>query len=318
MSADSNRRFPLWALLVFPVAAPIAFAFAQQSPAPSAPPPPQDKPAATAPAGAPEVIPVPLPQGTRLYLKDGSFQMVREYKVRNNRVDYWSVERGEWEQLPVDLVDWEATHRGEAEDSERRKHIDQKLEEIKQHERAESLTVDTSLQIAPGVFLPDAPGFYIVANGAIATLQQDLADSKMSMKRFFVQVITPIPIVPTKHEVTVKGEHAKLRISDPQPEFYFRTADQREPAVFLVRARVHGGARQITAINTDMVGNSSTKAINIPIANWVAAQGTYRYTLGQKLEPGEYAFIENIPEQGMDLNLWDFGVDPPAGKPSKP
>jgi len=295
------------------LAAPLALAMAQQAPTPPAAAPPQTKPAAAAPADAPEVIPVPLPQGTRIYLKDGSYLLAREYKVKNGRVSYWSVERGAWEEIPAELVDWEATHRGEAEDVERKKHIDDKLQEIKEQERAASLTVDTAIEAAPGVFLPDAPGFYIVANGAVASLSQDLAESHMSMKRLFVQVITPIPVVPTKHSVELKGEHAKLRIHDSQPEFFFRTADQREPNIVLLRARIHAGTRLLTEININVVGQSHSKETQVSLERWVVARGTFRYTLGQKLEPGEYAFIENIPDQGIDLYLWDFGVDAAAG-----
>jgi len=32
----------------------------------------------------------------RLYLKDGTYQIVREYKVEGDRVRYYSSERGEW------------------------------------------------------------------------------------------------------------------------------------------------------------------------------------------------------------------------------
>ena len=298
-------------------AAPAALALAQQAPAPSQSPPSKEQQAPAAPAEAPEVIPVPLPQGTRLYLKDGNYLLVREYKVLNGRVSYWSVERGAWEEIPAELVDWDATHRGEAEEVERKKQIDQKLQEIKEHERAVSLTVDTSIEVAPGVFLPDAPGFYIVANGTVTSLAQDLADSHLSMKRMFVQVITPIPVVPSKRDVNLKGEHAKMRIRDSQPEFYFRTADQREPALILVRAHVHSGSRHITELNTNIAHETRSKETRIPISDWVVAQGTFRYTLGQKLEPGEYAFVESVPDQGMDLYLWDFGVDPPGNTPPR-
>ena len=32
----------------------------------------------------------------KLYLKDGSFHLVREYKVQGDRVNYYSVERSDW------------------------------------------------------------------------------------------------------------------------------------------------------------------------------------------------------------------------------
>lgn len=314
MNTKSIGRWLVALLLIAPVL--LAQGGPPQAPAPPAQAPAQEKPVAV-PAQSQEKVPVPMPKGTRLFLKDGNYQLVREYKILNDRVRYWSVEREAWEEIPAQLVDWEATHKGEAEDAARNKQIDETLKEIAQHERAASLTVDTSIEVAPGVFLPDEPGFYIVANGAITSLSQDLADSHYSKKRLFIQVITPVPVVPTKHNVELKGAHAKLRILDSQPEFYFRTADQREPQIALIRARVRGSSRLITEINTNFVGESQSKEKQMLLERWVAARGTFRYTLGQKLEPGEYAFIENVPEKGMDLYLWDFGVDPGSGPNQK-
>ena len=46
---------------------------------------------------------------TRLYLKDGTYQLVREYKVLSDRVRYYTLERGDWEEVPLDLVDLKRT-----------------------------------------------------------------------------------------------------------------------------------------------------------------------------------------------------------------
>ena len=55
-----------------------------------------------------------LAHNHRLVLKDGNYQMVRKYEVVGDRVRYLSLERGgEWEELPYDLVDWDATRKWE-------------------------------------------------------------------------------------------------------------------------------------------------------------------------------------------------------------
>ncbi len=45
----------------------------------------------------------------KLYLKDGNYHIVREYEIRGSRVRFYSLERSAWEELPRQLVDFEAT-----------------------------------------------------------------------------------------------------------------------------------------------------------------------------------------------------------------
>ena len=54
-----------------------------------------------------------MPRGKKLILKDGSYQIVREYQVNGDRVRYFSEERGDWEELPAAMVDWDATAKDE-------------------------------------------------------------------------------------------------------------------------------------------------------------------------------------------------------------
>ena len=51
----------------------------------------------------------------RLYLKDGTYQWAREYQVLQDRVKYYSTERGEWEEIPLEMVDLDRTRKESAE-----------------------------------------------------------------------------------------------------------------------------------------------------------------------------------------------------------
>jgi len=59
---------------------------------------------------------------TRLILKDGSYQIVMSYQLKGKIVSYRSAERDAIEEIPDELVDWDATHKWErqhpAEDSD--------------------------------------------------------------------------------------------------------------------------------------------------------------------------------------------------------
>src|ERR1700691_5343901 len=45
----------------------------------------------------------------KLYFKDGSDQLVREYKIEDDRLSYYSVDRDEWEEVPLSIVDLDKT-----------------------------------------------------------------------------------------------------------------------------------------------------------------------------------------------------------------
>src|SRR5260370_7305477 len=52
-----------------------------------------------APIGVPA-----LPRGKKLVLKDGSFQLVRDYQRNGARVRYLSAERSQWDEIPAPIV----------------------------------------------------------------------------------------------------------------------------------------------------------------------------------------------------------------------
>ena len=94
-----KRRFAVWGWMAVLTAGYAVTCVAQPRPAQPLPDVSKTSPGA--------------PHRTRLILKDGSYQIVMSYQLKGKIVSYVSAERGETEELPADLVDWDATHKWE-------------------------------------------------------------------------------------------------------------------------------------------------------------------------------------------------------------
>jgi hypothetical protein len=273
-----------------------------------------------------------LPRGKKLMLKDGSFQMVRSYERKGDRVRYYSVERSQWEEIPAAMVDWDSTAKVEAAEKSEEAALDEKVLRQEEANRIDTIMdVDASLQVAPGVFLPPGEGMFLIDGKHVKQLEQAGAGVSTDKKQLFKQILSPIPIVPSKRNIEVPGSHAKIRITSSNIEFYLREAPpdpdrvspiekssrpgESGPEVELVRATVKGNKRQLESIKALFGEQIEEKRNTISLQRWEIAPTVYRFTLGEPLPPGEYALAEILPD-GMNLFVWDFGVDsddkPPA------
>lgn len=266
-----------------------------------------------------------LTRGKKLVLKDGNFQLVREYERKGERVRYFSLERGGWEEIPAAMVDWDATAKAQAESDKASEALLGKIHAQEEATRIETvLDVDASLQVAPGVFLPPGEGMFAIEGKSVTPLEQVGSQVKTDKKTFLKQVMSPIPIVPGKRNVEIPGAKAKTRIRSTGAEFYLREAPpdpdrvssverssrpgESGPEVELVRATVKGNKRQLESIRSLFGQDLGTERKSIAIQRWEVAATVYRFTLGEPLPPGEYALAEILPD-GLNLFVWDFGVD---------
>jgi hypothetical protein len=253
-----------------------------------------------------------LPRGKKLMLKDGSFQLVREYRVEGDRVRYYSLDRSQWEEIPATLVDWDQTKKVDANQAQRDTAFVNRVHAQEEAKRAQPLDIDASLEAAPGVFLPPGEGVFVFDNQAVLQVPPAEPSYKTDKKRQVEKVLSPIPILPARHSVLIDGAHAKLRIRTGQPEFYMRTPQDTDPELQIVPARIHGSSRQIA--NVDQIFRTEgVSAHPLLMQRWEIAKGVYRFTLGQTLEPGEYALVQVIPGRTdldqLSIYVWDFGVD---------
>ena len=250
-----------------------------------------------------------LPRGKKLILKDGSVQLVREYQVMDDRVRFYNTERSQWEEMPAALVDWDATRQSEAEQKKNDATLLSNVHKQEQARRIMPLDVDASLEAAPGVFIPPGEGLFVYDGKSVLRLTQAQADNKLDKAKVVEQVLVPIPIVPSRRNLSIPRPHAEVRVHNEQPEFYMRTADGREPNMLLIRTKVRGDSRLIENVDTYLQVITKMKRNEVIAQRWQIANGVYRFTLGESLEPGEYVFTEIVKAEGTNLYVWDFGVD---------
>src|SRR6202162_1062645 len=268
-----------------------------------------------------------LSHGTKLMLKDGNFQLVRSSERNGERVRYFSVERGHWEEIPAAMVDWDATEKARIADEKAEAALVKKVQAQEQARQVVSVVdVDASLTVGQGVFLPNGEGMFAVAGKTVTPLEQVGAQTRSDKKRVLAQVISPVPIIPGKRNVEIPGAASKIRVSiaTGPPEFYLRevgpdpdnpTAIWQSsrpgmdgPDVQLVRATVKGGKRRLEAIKSMFGQKISSEMNTVSIQRWEIAKNFYRFTLSEPLPPGEYALAEILPD-GLNIFVWDFGVD---------
>ncbi len=275
-----------------------------------------------------------LPRGKKLVLKDGTFQLVRDYRRNGERVRYLSAERGDWEEIPAAAVDWEATAKAAAAEQAEEDALAKKIHAQEQAQKIETMMdVDASLQVAPGVFLPPGEGMFLIDGKSVKPLEQVGSQVKTDKKQFLKQVLSPIPIIPSKRNVEILGNKASIRVTNGQAEFYLREAPpdpdrttpivkssrpgESGPEVELVRATVKGNKRQLESIKNLFGEQVEEKRNSISIQRWEIAPTVFRFTISEPLPPGEYALAEILPD-GMNLYVWDFGVDSAAGAKPAP
>ena len=233
----------------------------------------------------------------KLYLKDGGSHIVREYKVEGDRVRYYSVERSEWEEIPLELVDIRKTEGEIKQREEERKNEAIVLDAEDKAERAVRREIER---------VPVDPGVYYVDGESLRTIKA--AESKMvtNKGRSVLKAVSPIPIVAGKVTVELDGETSSNIVSGERPEFYIRlSAEQR---FGIIRLEKKKGARVVDKISVIPISNEMIDEMNlVEVFRKQVADGLYKIWPVKPIEMGEYAVVE-YTEGKSNVQVWDFGL----------
>jgi hypothetical protein len=236
----------------------------------------------------------------KLYLKDGSFHVTREYKRDGDRISYFSTERGEWEEIPAELVDFEKT---EAERKAKTAAESQSAHLMDDEEKAERALRKELASI------PEEPGAYFMRGKTVDKVM--LADYQVitDKKRLALKILSPVPLVPGKAVVVIKGDHSKFTVPDERPEFYFRR-DKEERFTIVKVVSTKKNTRVVESLSIAPVVNMPTEQRKeMPVFTQDMGGGLFKVWPEKALEPGEYAIVQfggSEDPSEIDLLVWDF------------
>src|SRR5579885_151986 len=152
----------------------------------------------------------------KLYMKDGSFHIVREYQVETDRVRFYSVERSQWEEIPLDLVDLKRT---QSEAAARQEAIEKEAKIVSEEEKIER-------QIQQEVSrIPQDPGVYWVEGKETKVLKQAETTVHTNKGRSVLKRLSPVPIVTGKATLELQGAHSLNVFTNPEQEFYIQLSE---------------------------------------------------------------------------------------------
>ncbi len=268
----------------------------------------------------------------RLILKDGSYQLVTKYEVKGDRVHYYSSERESWEDLPSSLVDWPATEKyeqGRTTEAPEAVQLDKELDH-------ENELADAKLpQVAPGLRIPEDSGVFLLDNfeSQPQLLELHPAEGDVDQRakgNIFRDAITPIAGL--KAVIQIDGAHAATQAHVEVPSVYLnidaapdpveqaKNSQPSQPPISdryrILRVEIKGNKRILGNLKRQVGGKVTQEQHLMKSTTIQLAGGWLKLTPSESLAPGEYAVVEMMGKEGMNLYVYDFGVN--AKAPANP
>jgi hypothetical protein len=260
----------------------------------------------------------------RLILKDGSYQSCTRYEIKGDRVRYLSSERGEWEEIPKSLINWPATEKYEKDRSSgastpEAAALDKELAE--EHAEQEA----RSPEVVPGLRLPEDGGIFLLdtynSAAQLVPLEQNNSGQLNPDRKGNILRATINPLAGNKQLVEIKGSHAEVQSHVTVPSI-FMSLDLQDPEQAalpydrfkIVRMQTKGDKRIVGDVKVAVYGKVSQEGNFVPVTTQRMTGGWIKVSPTESLTNGEYAVVEMLGTEGMNLMVWDFGVNPNAGR----
>jgi hypothetical protein len=233
----------------------------------------------------------------KLYMKDGSYHIVREYQVQPDRVHFYSVERSDWEDVPLDLVDLKRT---QSEAADRQARLEEDAKVMAQEEKAERELEKEKSRI------PQDPGAYWLLGNEVQVMKLAESTIHTNKGRAILKKLTPVPMVTGKATLEIQGANSLNVFTDPEQEFYIQLSEPERFGIAKLTAK--GAVRIVENVTTLPVVNEIVEEPTmVDILKKEVDGGLYKIWPKEKLAPGEYAVVE-YTESKLNIQVWDFAI----------
>jgi hypothetical protein len=229
-------------------------------------------------------------------------------------VKYFSAERGEWEEIPVALVDWKATEewnggRARSQDEEMKQVTEEQIVARKEEQ------LNTPL-VAPELRLPAEGGVFLLEELAGKPVLSEVAGSKLEENDHEEKKTLMRPAAPVanrKQTIELRGAAAKVRLHSASPSIFVDVDNERGvipgEAFRLVRLERKKDLRVLAANKLKISGEQSPAEKFLQLRAEKFSGEWWKLIALEDLTPGEYAIVILAPGDENNGVVWDFGVD---------
>jgi hypothetical protein len=212
-------------------------------------------------------------------------------------VHFYSVERSQWEDIPVDLVDLKRT---QAEVAERQTQLEKDTQAVAEEETAERDLVRETSRI------PQDPGVYWLEGNQAKVVKVAQSTIHTNKGRSVLKALSPIPMVTGKATLELSGAHSSNVFANPEQEFYIQLSETERFGIAKLTSK--GAVRIVENLTIMPVTKEVVEEPTlVETFQKQLADGLYKIWPKQPFEPGEYAVVEYTDGQ-LNIQTWDFAV----------
>jgi hypothetical protein len=199
--------------------------------------------------------------------------------------------------------------------------------------------------VAPGLRLPDESGVWVLdtfhGTPELVRLEQSNGDINKNLGHNVLKAAIN-PMGGTKQLVQIEGARSKIQLHVSQPELYVSLdtdndnaeapddalkidthglSSKKDPHNYssptsryvIVRVQPRRNLRVVAAMNISMIGKVSHSENVVETNSQILLGGHWMKVVPKEpLSFGEYALMELLSPEEVNLDVWDFGVDPTA------